>query len=119
IGIGWGDLVEGDFEAVGIFAALANLMKELRRKIRRRRLIQQESCASHALAGEFKATVRPDNTDTIFPELVRNKILRQAVAMVPVNEGINAASSAAGGDISQSSGGNIAKIHRERSHYQE
>ena len=62
----------------------------------------------------MKSFFAAHEADGIFPHFVGNKIIRRRIALVPMNERVNAATRAVGGDVAQPPRRGVAEIHRER-----
>ena len=65
---------EGHFDAVGIFAAQANLMDEIDCQICRRRRVQEQMGSRQQFSWKRELMAFAANTDTAFPEFFRNKV---------------------------------------------
>jgi hypothetical protein len=113
------DLLEGHFDAIGIFAEFADFVQEFGGELGRGRFFEHELRAGHAASRDFEAAIRIDQADTVLAQFIGNKCLRGSMALVPMNEGVNAATRSAGGDVAQALGGGLAEVHGERCNDQE
>ena len=108
------DLLEGHFHPGRIFAALAGLVQETRGKLRRRRRLEHDLHARHGLVADLEPLRRGRQADTGFFQVIQQQISRQRRALIPLDEHINAAAGAAGGDVPQPAGRRVAEIDGER-----
>ena len=113
------NLFERHFDPARIAAAAANLMDELTGLLRRWRRLDDQVRSRDGFAGQDKSFAFVLNANAAFSQFVRHKILRQRLAVVPMNQAINPAPRATGGDTQQAFGGRIAEVHGKISHDQE
>ncbi len=107
------NLDERHLDAIGVGAFLADLLEQFCFEFRRGRRVEREFRSVPICAGQRETFALGHDADGVLPQFVRHKFHRRRLALIPMNQQMNSAARATGGDTLETLHRHVAEVGGE------